>query len=119
MLDTLCPSDRPLLLLPVRLETRFFPQADGGRELRVRVYPDTVHINAHEVDLTRAEHEWGVHYWEQDWRAGNDSEGRAAAWRQLADRSGPARAAWIARLLEPDYLIGGTILRADPGDHRG
>ena len=28
MLETLCPSDRPLALLPVRLETRFFTLAD-------------------------------------------------------------------------------------------
>src|SRR5215813_8422969 len=31
---------RPVVLFPVGLETRFFPQADGSSELRVRVYPD-------------------------------------------------------------------------------
>ena len=33
---------RPVVLFPVRVETRFFPQADGSAELRVRVYPDRV-----------------------------------------------------------------------------
>jgi hypothetical protein len=101
MQDTLCASDRPLALLPVRIETRFFPQPDGSSELRVRVYPDKIHLDSHEPELTPGEQEWGVHYWEQDWHAGSDDTARAEAWRQLADRFGAARAAWIARQLQP------------------
>lgn len=37
MLAEVCAADRPLALFPVRLETRFFAQPDGGSELRVRV----------------------------------------------------------------------------------
>jgi hypothetical protein len=101
MLETLCPSDRPLALLPVRLETRFFAQPDGSRELRIRVYPDTIHLHSHEHELTTAERDWGVHYWVQDWRAGSDEQARKTAWRQLADRFGAARAAWVVRVLRP------------------
>ena len=61
---------RPVVLLPVRLETRFFPRADGSAELRVRVYPDQVHIDSHEPELTADEVIWGQHFWEQTWRAG-------------------------------------------------
>lgn len=92
---------RPVVLFPVRLETRFFPQADGSSELRVRVYPDKVHIDTHEPGLTTDELTWGQHFWEQTWRAGNDEERNKAAWRQLADRFDPPRAAWIARALKP------------------
>jgi hypothetical protein len=60
-------TDLPLALLPVRLETRFFAQPHGGSELRVRVYPDKVHLDSHEVELTLDERDWGVHYWQQDW----------------------------------------------------
>jgi hypothetical protein len=97
----ICPSDRPLALLPVRLETRFFAQPDRSYELRIRVYPDKVHIDSHETELTSTEREWGRHYWEQLWRAGDDANEQAKAWRQLAERFNAARAAWIARVLRP------------------
>jgi hypothetical protein len=85
----------------VRLETRFFPQADGSYELRVRVYPDKVHIDSHEPGLTADELTWGRHFWEQTWRGGSDEERRKTAWRQLADRFDPPRAAWVALALKP------------------
>ena len=92
---------QPLVLFPVRLETRFFLLADGSSELRVRVYPDKVHMDCHEPGLTADELTWGQHFWEQTWRAVNDIERRKAAWRQLADRFDPPRAAWIVRALKP------------------
>ena len=74
---------RPVVLFPVRLETRFFPLADGSSELRVRVYPDKVHIDSHEPELTADELTWGRHFWEQTWRAANDEERGKTAWRQI------------------------------------
>jgi hypothetical protein len=85
----------------VRLETRFFPQADGTAELRVRVYPDQAHFDTHEPELTEQELLWGKHFWEQTWRAGRNEEGRKLAWRQLADRFDAPRAAWVASALTP------------------
>jgi hypothetical protein len=110
-------SADPLILFPVRLETRFFQQADGSFELRVRVYPDKVHIDSHEPELTEDELTWGKHFWEETWRAAKDEERRKAAWRQLADRLDPQRAAWVARALKPlnpDDRPKDTIDSADP-----
>jgi hypothetical protein len=102
--EPVCPSDFPLVLLPVRLETRFFTLANGSVELRVRVYPDKIHLDSHERLLTPDEHTWGKHYWEQDWRAGNDTSLRSRAWQQIADRFGARRAAWIVRTLRPSNV---------------
>ena len=87
---SLCPGDLPLVLLPVRLETRFFTLADRSTELRVRVFPDKIHLDSHEPDLTADEQTWGQHYWEQNWLAGDSTTGRVRcdAWRQIADRFG-------------------------------
>lgn len=92
---------QPLVLFPVRLETRFFPLPDGSSELRVRVYPDKVHIDTHEPALIDEEVKWGKHFWEQTWRAAGDEERAKAAWAQLADRFDPPRAGWIALALKP------------------
>jgi hypothetical protein len=92
---------RPVVLFPVRLETRFFTMPDASSELRVRIYPDTVHIDSHEPELTSEEQLWGRHFWEETWRAASDEERAKSVWRQLADRFDPPRAAWVARVLRP------------------
>jgi hypothetical protein len=91
----------PLVLLPVRLETRFMDRPGGGSDLLVRVYPDDVHQDAHERGLSADEIGWGRHFWEQSQEAGSDEALRRQAWTQFAGRFGPARAAWIARETEP------------------
>ena len=88
-------ADRPLVLFPVRLETRFF-----GQELRVRVFPDKIHVDTHEPELTADELEWGKHFHTVLWSAATE-EARKVAWRQLADRYGAQRASWVARQLTP------------------
>ena len=82
-------NDRPVLLLPVRLETRFL-----GNDLWVRIYPDQVSIDTHEHRLTQAELDAGWAY--RDQIALDSDEKRRDAWRALARLFGPERAAWIA-----------------------
>jgi hypothetical protein len=57
-------SDEPIALLPVRLETRF---VDG--DLLVRVYPDRIHEDSHEPQLTDTERKWGQNFWAYVWDA--------------------------------------------------
>ncbi len=89
-------STLPLALFPVRLETRFF-----GGELRVRVYPDKIHLDSHDPALSANEQLWGRRYWELRWEAASDDARLRDAWRMLAGRLGPERAAWVARALTP------------------
>lgn len=84
-------GDTTVLFLPVRLETRFF-----GRELRVRIYPDQVHLNAHQELLTRGEMALGETYWRQ--RLRGDAEGARAA---MVQRIPPRRAVWVAAQTRP------------------
>ena len=60
----LLPTTSPVLLLPVRLETRFIDGANGP-ELWVRIYPDQIAIDTHEPALTAAEQTAGEAYWNE------------------------------------------------------
>lgn len=95
----------PLLLLPVRLETRFMTRSGGGgTELLLRIYPDDIHVDTHESELTVDEEQWGRQYWQRITaisQGQNPEEVKRQAWRQLADRFGSPRAAWIAKSLDP------------------
>jgi hypothetical protein len=112
---TLCPGNVPLVLLPVRLETRFFTLPGNVTELRVRIYPDKIHVDTHQPELTTDERTWGTQYWQQDWVAGNDTTARSDAWHTLASRFGAARAAWIARVLQPTNLSQRPAVPVPPG----
>lgn len=82
------PAETPLVLLPVRLETRF-----QGAELWLRVYPDTIHINSFEPVLTADEQAARAAYLSQ---AQTGQDAARTAFATLARQYGSTRAAWIA-----------------------
>lgn len=89
----------PVLLLPLRVETRWKTDQPVP-ELWVRVYPDDVAVNTHEKVLTDAELRHGRAYWTARSEAATD-EARDQAWRGLAERFGANRAAWVAPETRP------------------
>ena len=111
----LCPGDLPLVLLPVRLETRFFTlprhhraagarlsRQDPSRQPRARSHGRRADVGSALLGAGLAR------------RRRATARPRRDAWRQLADRFGAARAAWIARVLRPTNAPNG---RTRP--HRG
>lgn len=98
-------TSHPLLLLPVRLETRFAPRRTGtGTDLLLRVYPDDIHIDSHEPGVTTEEERWGAQFWQQVAAVPpgpEQLERKRQAWQQLTERFGATRAAWIANALDP------------------
>ena len=112
-LERLAPSV-PILLFPVRLETRFrtdLPQP----QLWVRIFPDTCLIDTFEEALAEVEFESARRYWQSVWRAAGDEAGERGAWRGLVDAHGSGRAGWIADTTLPAN-DGERPDRADPTD---
>jgi hypothetical protein len=109
----------PLLLLPVRLETRFELSADRSREraLLVRIHPDVVHADTHVRGLTSTETALGQLFWKEVWPAGISREQQNVAFAGLASRLGPFRAAWTAEATRPlNWNSRGTAKAPEFGD---
>ncbi len=97
----------PILLMPVRLETRFKEVAAAGtaagvaHELWVRIYPDDCWIDTFDPVLTDPEVQNARAYWTAVWQAGGIEAQERAAWRGLVEAHGPGRASWIADTYTP------------------
>jgi hypothetical protein len=98
----------PIVMLPVRIETRFITPAGGGPELWIRIFPDDIHTDTHEPLLAEKEVAAGEEYWTK--RAGLHSlppgeeaeSEKKLAWEKLKAFSiSPQRAIWIAKATRP------------------
>ncbi|MGI8329751.1 hypothetical protein ACRYCC_07275 [Actinomadura scrupuli] len=99
--DAPLSDDFPVLLGPVRLETRFTPT-----ELLVRIFPDEWSTDKFEPRPTQAEVGALDAYWTALWRSGGDPVAEQAAWHELAGRVPAGRASWLLQTHQP----------ANPGD---
>src|SRR6185503_904977 len=73
LLGALPAATLPVALLPVQVQTRYVTRA-GNPQLLVRVYPDELHLDAHEPRLTAAEVAWGKKAWQLAWPANRSEE---------------------------------------------
>ncbi len=94
---------QPIALLPMRLETRYFPP-DQPNSLRVRVYPDDLNTIEHTNALTSDELQRGMDHWQARFRGDEDHAARIS--RDLALVFGRGRAAWVIRVTTPANLDG-------------
>ena len=123
--STALAAEVPLLLVPVRLETRFVADGDAlppvfglaaptpgaaAAELLLRVYPDTLSTTSFEPELTADEISAATAYWQTLWALPDPppSSSAQAAWKAVAARFGAPRAAWIVSALTPTNLAGRT-----------
>ncbi|HEY8611000.1 MAG TPA: hypothetical protein VIL69_06885, partial [Roseomonas sp.] len=90
----------PVALLPVRIETRFDRDAAGSvSALRLRIFPDQIHLHQHRPVVTPAETAAGRAYWQA---VHADPEIAPAAWAALLDAvARPERAAFVMDRLRP------------------
>jgi len=94
-LTSLWSATLPILLLPLRVETRF-----KGSELLVRVFPDEISIDTHEEIPTVAEAAAGKEYWNTIAADGSETK-RREAWRKLVDAFKAPRAAYVVKRTKP------------------
>jgi hypothetical protein len=87
-------GSEPIVLFPVRLESRF----DGGF-LKLRVYPDEIFLNTHETALTVPEFDAAKDYYTKL----NDGTGEQALWRDMVSRFGVERSAYVLREMLPIF----------------
>lgn len=105
----------PVLLVPVRLETRYGTRpitVQDGRALtmpvlRVRIYPDDLSVTASAPGLATAERAAGKTFWDEQQVTddadvpGSAEHRRRAAWEVLVRRVGRSRAAHVADATRP------------------
>lgn len=99
----------PIVLLPVRLETRWFAKSDTEHELRVRVYPDALHVTRPQERVSPSELDDTQAYWRARAGDGETATTTASAWERLSTSVGIPRAAWLASTLEPQIAADGTL----------
>ncbi|HEX8187999.1 MAG TPA: hypothetical protein VF586_06600 [Pyrinomonadaceae bacterium] len=96
----------PILLMPVRLETRFKTAAVRGAaapvpQLWVRVYPDDCWRDSFDPTLTETEVANARTYWIGIWKAGGVEEQERGAWSVLVNSHGSGRASWVVSEYQP------------------
>lgn len=79
-------DSHPVLLLPIRIETRFDLES---KKLLIRFYPDQISIDTHNPQLSSAEYDAIKDYYVSPDHKKKD------AWRILSSKFGPNRAHWL------------------------
>ena len=94
-------ADTPIVLLPVRVETRWYPGSDPAHlELRIRVFPDEIHVAAPRT-VTARERADVAAYFAAVTASGTGGEVATSLYAQLVETAGASRAGWLVRALAP------------------
>lgn len=95
----------PILMMPVRLETRFktvaTPNNQAAQQLWLRIFPDDCWIDGFDPVLTETEVRNAKTYWTAMYLATGSVDGERTAFVALATAHGSGRATWIIRQYVP------------------
>lgn len=95
----------PILLFPLRLETRFktvqMPNGTAKPQLWVRIYPDECLVDSFEETLTDKEVQNAQRYWAGIWVAAGNENIERGYWRNLVASHGAGRASYIVKSYIP------------------
>jgi len=95
-------GDVPILLAPLRVQTRFADGPDGGA-LLIRVYPDDFSVQTHDTQLAPAERAAGDAYWQAPVAKPDEQTlSRIELWRGMFAAYGAPRASYIRQATDPD-----------------
>ena len=93
----------PIVLLPVRLETRYF-EVGTALELRIRIYPDALHVAPPPFVATADEVALAETYWRAHHAAGDSDAQTISARTRLDTALGDARARAVLRHTQPSVV---------------
>ncbi|MCB9081827.1 MAG: hypothetical protein H6555_08975 [Lewinellaceae bacterium] len=94
----------PILLFPLRLETRFKTVTIGRQQvpqLWVRIFPDDCLVDSFEATPSETEIKSLQSYWASWWSAAGNSDRQRGAWRSLTASHGVGRATYLIGEYQP------------------
>ena len=114
-------DDIPVMLFPLRIETRFKTVSGQGdaaghavSQLWVRVFPDECLVDTFDPTLTESEVGNAAVFWREYVHAARVESAERAAWRTLVAAHGSGRATWIVRQYRPRNPLQAGDPHGDP-----
>ncbi|GAA4273763.1 hypothetical protein U6A24_02500 [Aquimarina gracilis] len=86
-------SKIPILLLPLKLETRFINIGNNRVQLWIRVFPDQIFLESHEKLLNPQEKTDVLHF-----KTLEDDASKRLFWEELVAKYGVYRASWLVQI---------------------
>src|SRR6266481_1397286 len=100
----------PIVMLPVRLETRYFDLDPATVELRIRIFPSSAHVTNARPGIDLAKRDEIIAYWRTRKASGDTALATDAAWQRLVQMFDDPRAQYLRRILTPTTDASGALV---------
>ncbi len=99
----------PVVMLPVRLETRYFAIDADHVELRLRIFPSRLHVTVDRPGIDPVERDQMMAYWRIRQTAGAGTPAERTAWQRVVELFGEPRGVFLRRTLTPTVGTDGSL----------